>query len=528
MNLVTNLGYFNAHETEESRFIRGRVVKEFVKSTGKSRPTFYRHRQEFLKSHGVYTHRPPIMRMPKDRYARIVNDCFKVAMVMEGFFSCSSEAAVRICQRNNQLEELHNLSISQVNRHLDSLGLSNRKRKHKKASIQWKADYSNQIVMVDASPMDQVYMNFKGEVIIDPNTLYKDTHTYQKLETENKTPVWGFYFVDVYSRAYFVHYIACKGESERTWKEAFAHFLVRKERHPMNGTIDMLYSDMGSGLTSAGLRGFLEAVCPDIQIKFHRPKNPESKGLVEGRIGGHKKICEKFLKPSDFRSIEELNQTVMNFMIYHQTKTGKFKRYVDGLQKRTRPTFQVTDKNIHDGSIGRFKRQVDAYRCISYETTRFRIPLDVPMGQEIDVFFRLDKLYTQIDGKVVELINEGPYTSDDRDSFRIPERIQRVELVKKTHKEFLKNLNTDQDYRITDAEVIESPKGEPVLTHSVIPPETMSVKEAVQYIVQETGYDEAEYVEEYIEILKRVEEKNGHIDRQLVLDMTQALLEAIK
>jgi transposase InsO family protein len=527
INLQT-ISYFDSHTVEDSRFMRGQIVKNFQSQIGKSKATFYRHRDEFLKSNGVLAEKKHIMRMPRDRYLRIVKDCFVIALIMEGYHNCGANHAWQIAVQNNQLQELQNLSISQVRRYMDALGISNRKRKLQKASIRWVADYSNQIIMVDASPANFVYMTKKGELIIDLDTPFRNTHAHSKISKDEKVPVMGFYFVDVYSKAYFVHYIATKGESIANYIEAFTQFFLYKKNHPMGGTIDRIYTDRGSALHSAALRGFLESASPGVKIDFHKPKNPQSKGPVEARIGANQKIFEAFLKSSDFHTIEELNAISLEFQIYNQAVvTDKFQKYIEGLSKRKDPVRTISNKNLSDASTCRFKRKVDAYRCISIDAKSYLVPVDVAKGQEIDVFVRGENYYTLLDGKILQLSDRGPMTYDDPEAHRIPERIQRVNHIKKNANKFVEEFHKTPSYDFSNLENLEAPKGESFSTHSIVPPlEFETVKEAVTYIVQETGMDEAEFVEEYIEIVEKIQSKFGRIEGSVIRGFVERIIKA--
>ena len=525
MNLQ-HLSYFNCHLEADNRFLRGKYAKDFVANTGLSRPTFYRKRDEFLKSNGIFTEKQKVIRMPKERYNKMVNDAFKIAMIQEMYFGCSSSGAVAFLKADNQLEVLHEMSRQTTDRYLHSLGLSNRRRKRKQASIQWKTDFTNQVIMCDASPCDQVYMTFKGEIEIDPAMQFKDTHSFKKIQDSNRTPVWGFYFVDVFSKAYFVHYIACKGESAETWIEAFSKFFLHKKKHPMGGSIDMVYTDLGSGLHAAQTKGFLQTLNPEMKMIAHPKGNPYSKGLVEARIGGHKKIYERFIKQDDFKNIEDMNDSAMEFMIYHQTVvTNKFKKYLEGLKLRPTTRKSITDKNLQDARTGKIQRQVDAYRCVSLDGKQWLIPADVPKGEKLDIFWRGDEVYCQLpDTKIVKLSDAGPMTSEHPDAFKIPERVQRVNLVEKTAKVYGKSVNTKRSYPqvqpadfdyAQDADFI----GEATITHSPIPSDFFTVKEAVTYIVEETGFDEAKLVEGFISAMEKIMEKQGHIDGNSVRNL---------
>lgn len=322
----------------------------------------------------------------------------------------------------------------------------------------------------------------------------------------------------------FVHYIATKGESAECWKEAFEHFFLEKQGHPVSGSFDVLYCDLGSGLQSAAFKGFLESLCPNVEMKAHKPKNPQSKGIVEARIGAHKRIFEKFLDTSEFKTIEELNAEAMRFMIWHQTKTKRFEKYIEGLKKRPSPVYRITSKNIQDAKTIRVKRQVDAYRCISYNAETYFVPVDVPVGTEIDIYLRQEKLFAVIDNEIVELQKRGALTLDDKDAFRIPERIQRIELVKKSAKLFqpiYKEYKQNQTQ-----ETLEQVEKQNLETHSPIPEESLSIQDAVSYVVRETGIDEAEYVEYFKSMFEKVMDTFGTISRSLVLDFVKTLKEA--
>lgn len=525
-----NLAYFKAHEESDSRFLRGRIAKDFVANTGLSKPTFYKHQKEFEKNNGIFTEKLPVIRMDPARYNGIVDDVFLIAMLQEIYHGCSSSDAVSILSKDGKLKVLHELDRSSTDRYLKRFGISNRMRKKRKAAISWNTDFSNQVIMCDASPISTVYMDFSGKLIVDPSTPYKDTKTLQKVDERKWTPVWGFHFVDVYSKAYFIHYIVCKGESTATWIEAFSKFLLHKKTHPLGGTIDLLYTDMGSGLRSIEFNGFLQAASPGTVLKTHPKGKPYSKGPVESRIGGHQKRYERFLKPTDFSNIDELNQDVLEFMIHDQVKNGKFKKYLEGLQLRPTPRKDVSQKNIDDARVGRIKRKVDAYRCLSlkrYKEERFYlIPVDIAQGEIVDVFFRGDDVFAQLpDSKIVQLSDQGPLKGDNPEAYEIPDRIKRVEAVQKNAKVFEKTINTKRSYIVPESDNIEAPQGQATITHSPVPPEHfMSVKEAVQYVVIETGYDEAEQVEGFIETITKMEAKFGQIEGKKIRDMVNYLI----
>lgn len=528
---MNDLMIFEQHESAESRFRKGRLVSEYCKRYNVSKPVFYERKQNYLSNNGLFLDKKPIIRMDKQRYAQIVRDVITISMLQKYYFNIGVEEAARICNNRGLLQVANTLSRSQISRYQTSLGISTRLRKQREASIKWKAEYSYQIFMCDASPMEQFFMNFKGEIILRRDLVSKDKHTMDKLEEKKLTRVWGFYMVDVFSGAYQVYYIACAGESSNAWMEAFAYFFTKKKnpKIPLFGIGDMLYTDLGSGLHSIRSKAFLKSLNPDIVVKAHPKGKPESKGRVEGRIGAWKKRCERIFHRDYFRNIQELQETAEQFLVWDQTKrSDKYKVWAEGLKDH--PVKEVSLKNVEDAMVTRIKRQVDAYRCVVITGKKYRIPVDVPKGEMVDVFWRRSEAFVQLPNGTIHPLNpDGEFSYTDKEAFNKPARIQLVNAINKDYKEVGKEIRFEDILPDLDGspENYDIPKGIEMESHSAMPVDEYSVDDAVRYTIEETGMDDAEFVEMYKEAYQQLKKANGKLTGADVRDFTNSILKGL-
>lgn len=376
------------HFCSSSKAERGTYLAQYMQDNGISKPTFYRHQKNYLASNGMFTHKTDILRMSPERYARILQETFIFASIQKFYFDLGVEKTKQIMLRENRLVELADLSDSQIRRYLTKFGLSKRLRKQTRAAIQWKADYSNQIWMCDASPVEQYFMDFKKKKIVKRYDLEsKDKHTESKIAKENLVKVWGYYIVDVYSRAYLVYYRAEAGESAAGWIAAFSYFFRHKTNQhiPVEGIMsEMLYTDMGSGLQSSRTQAFLKSLNPNLRFVVHPKKHPWAKGIVESRIGAWKKT-EKMFHRDYFFDLEEFQSVAEDWIVYDQLiRTNKFRIWQEGFKDH--PLKVISVKNLEDAKTARIKRKVEAHRCVNIGKVMYRIPVDIPQGVWIDVF----------------------------------------------------------------------------------------------------------------------------------------------
>lgn len=521
---------------------KGIILDEFESLFNADRGVFYRAWKKYCKERSILTacniKRTKKSRLSPERQAKRKEELLNLAATKEHFRGTPTEITSKIINPE-QYTEIGGLSTSQKNRLLRAEGISTPMMAQRKPSTSWVCEYSNQLFMVDASPMEAIFLNFDNELKYDKEINFKDKHISEILVQKKLRKVWVYYLVDIYSRAYLVYAVAdlpsgenskYLGENTIGWRKAFTYaFLPKNSRIPMEGVPDGVYSDQGSGLISNDSKSFLTTLNPEMWIETHVAKHPWAKGPVESRIGAWKRTIEKFFTRELVKNFDDLQQRIEDFVVWDNERKGFFQKWISGTKDH--PIRKVSQKNIDDATVTLIDRIVNTYQCVSIEGRKYYIPDDVPVGAKVDIYRRGDQIYAQLPDNTISVLDPaGPvshgigYKSLDGRGIKLSERLQNVEEVKTRAKSAGKNLTFDNIRPESTPNIGFIPaRGEKIETHSVLPPDSFATaKDALNYFTNETGITREESTDIFNDLegyFKVCEKKFGKIPSDYVIEI---------
>ncbi|MCE9499595.1 MAG: transposase family protein [Leptospira sp.] len=501
---------FAYENSANSKKAKGAIIREFESLFNSNKSTFYRALKKYNKNRSILTacniKREKKSRLSPERRAKRKQELIELQSSKEHFRGMGTEMTAKIIMPE-RFTEIRNLSVSQINRDLRTLGISSPLMKQRKPSTKWEVEFSNQLWMADASPMEAIFLNLNEKLEYDRNINLLDKHVNETLQKKKLRKVWVYYIVDVFSRAYLAFPVAdlpsgenskYLGENSIGWRKTFGFAFLPKGdfRIPIEGIPDGMYSDRGSGLIANDTKNFLLRLNPKMWIETHFPGHPWAKGIVEGRIGGFKRTIEKLFTRELVTSFPALQQRMSEFVAWDNERKGYFRKWLEGTKEH--PVKKVTPKEIDDSNVTLIERKVDTYRSVSIEGTKYFICDDVPEGVTVSIYRRGDQMLAQLpDGTISYLDPAGPvshgvgFKSNDGRGIPLSERLHNVEDVKKRSRTVGSDFTFDNLRPSSMPNVGFMPaRGERVQTHSPMPPEKFaSAKEALVYFTNETGID---------------------------------------
>lgn len=309
----------------------------------------------------------------------------------------SVEIATEICWMKGLIQEKY--PVTTVRRWIQKLGLNFISFFRELAALHLQAEHSNHVFLIDATPIQSIYLNRKGSLIYDPSLGTDKNHADDRIRQRDLRKVWLYFVVDKFSGAFLVRVYAGEnlGENEHHWVETLQYAMMPKEdiRIPMAGIPLNLYADGGA------LKGdFLKKVCRyfDILAVSHAPGNSRATGGVEARIGAFKKTIETLfnsaVKPSDFHNdrLESLTHFITEWSVRTNLKNGLFNRYLEGIRIRE----EVSERHFLEAGFDTEYRKTNGYGEVSIDGKQYFVHIDCKdMNVEIirkypDLFYAKD------------------------------------------------------------------------------------------------------------------------------------------
>ncbi|MEI7014830.1 integrase [Leptospira licerasiae] len=441
-----------------------------------------------------------------------------------------------------------------LGRWLNERGLARRQVKQPLASVSWMEPYANRAWMIDASPLNAVYLQPGGKHLAIRRDIESGlTRIYEGSEESKLRKVHIYVAVDVFSKAFFTWAYAPTaigedsiygGENSTDWLDFLSKTFLEKEDDyiPLQGLPEKLYTDGHTAFkTLDPIFGRL-----GIDRTSHFPGHSKAKGLVEGRISAIKRSCEVRITKGMISNLDELNELLYRYQIHRNDTIGNYAKWLASVQEH--PIKAVTKQNLKDATISEQIRDVDAYGCVSIEARKYllryssdEIALD-RCGEAVSIFKRYDGSFVAVtkDGKHLSLDDQGPIGRSSgsyeniggRKGFRDTDRVKNRKKALKGAKIREKSITLSDvlpDLPETPFGKLHVPKLE-MKTHTPAPPsEFLTVDEAYDWLVEELGFTGEIEDEEIDKIvlynLKSCKKKIGNIPSQEVLDLLEMLNE---
>ncbi|UPY80747.1 integrase [Leptospira weilii] len=439
-------------------------------------------------------------------------------------------------------------------RWLNEKGLARKQVKQPLASITWSEPYANRAWMIDASPLNAVYLHpSKKYLAVRPDLEMGITRIYEGSEDSQLRKVIIYVAVEVYSKTFYVYAYAPSaiggdsthgGENSTDWADFFTRAVLPKEDDyiPLQGLQEILYTDGHSAFKT------LDPFFYRLGIKRipHFPGHSKAKGPVESRISAIKRSCEVRIVKGMISNLDELNELLYRYQIHRNDKLGNYAKWLASVQKN--PIRAVTKQNLKDAMVSELVRDVDAYGCVSIEARKYllrysseEVAID-RCGEEVSIYKRYDGSYvaTTNDGRHLLLDDQGPIgrTSGSYENVGGRKGFRETERVKNRKKALKGAKSVEKSIVLSDVlpDLPEIPYGKlniPKLemkTHTPAPPtEFSTVDDAYDWLLEELEFSEEIPDEEIDKIvlynLKSCKRKVGSIPAQEVLDLVEMIRE---
>jgi hypothetical protein len=288
-------------------------------------------------------------------------------------------------------------------------GVSNRDMGDTQVATQLVADHSNQAWMIDSTPSNQYYFNFKRQYIIYRPEITKDKHLGDIMRKEGLWKIWTYVLRDVYSGAWFIMPFAPDGRGENL--DDYLTFVIeamtakRDLRIPVHGIPEIIISDKGSSLTSNLWKAFFFRL--GSEVRAHKARRPEAKGIVEGQISANKRSNEAPLPRELVHSMEELTAFYTEWMIYDNVQHGYYAKWLESAWRK--PVTRCTEKNIRDAFTTEDTRVVSAYRTVSIDGEEWYTSSELQERERVTIFTNREggKSCQRADGSVFPMRHIG-------------------------------------------------------------------------------------------------------------------------
>ncbi|EMN60846.1 hypothetical protein FH593_04495 [Leptospira interrogans] len=443
-----------------------------------------------------------------------------------------------------------------VEREARRLGLDKDSMNRRVACVTWKVERPFQVVMVDATPAQCVYLNAKGKASYRPDLRPEDRHFYEDLEKYKLKRIIIYCLADVFSGSFFCYADAPDpkgvtstfgGENAQGYLTLFRYAFLEKDpalipipgishlmsndHIPVRGLPETVYGDNHSALKT--LKPTLERLGSGYEKHF--PGNPRAKGYVEARNGWLKRI-QAFTNQRLIQDVEQFNEFLYRWMVSHNHKQGYYKKFIEGT--KSYPVQAVTAKNLEDALVSHFEREVSEYGTVSIKKQDYFVGSFDTVGRRITIFPQRDGYYAEVSGKMIKLDpegkiqrEEGSYENmDNRHAFSETEKEKYRKAVRKKSQE-AKNLTTFQDIvpSLPETKVGMKPRMKPAMkTHTPLAPEVIrSIIEAEEYLEEQIGSKLDQLKSEVREAIKTVLESEleefGCIHGKTLMDLSNTL-----
>lgn len=344
--------------------------------------------------------KPKKERRPLDNKLSISRDLEKIAMLKQGMHigkkgtPKGTKSVVNALTAEGKLE--NNLSISQWDRLLKQFHLSNKHfQKTQTVSTKLVAQYANQFVLYDATPVPQYFFKIREKTLKYDSTV-DDHHLDDYLAKYKMWKVWIYVIRDLYSGAYHIMLDLPDGRGETAlgWLKSWRCWVLpkREKRIPVCGIPEVVMSDRGSGIRSDAMVDFFTSLGVDENnIRYHIPKRSEAKGFVEGQIRAVQEKIFKAIISKKIESFEKLVNFIGEFVIRDNIELGYYEKYYQSLQTNPPKLPKGDLANIHKKSESRI---LSVYRTIQIENQPWFLlganANDLQEGEKITIKTRLD------------------------------------------------------------------------------------------------------------------------------------------
>lgn len=431
---------YNKWKAADSRHTKGEIIKEACALWGITKPVIYKAfgrldmgYSGFDVARRAIPRRKSAVRQSieqkRTQYAKIIASYKFASKIGQKGYVIPTEQVIEIALADGSIKPEDVLSRSETDRWLKRLGISNRDfNVDKKTAAEIIAYYSNEVWVVDATPLNRHFLTIDGGIKHRPDLDSEDKHLPDILQRDGLHKIWVFYAVDLFSRTYFCHAFAPQpttpgakfgGENAFTWMQFLDMAFLPKEDYPFEGLPEIIYSDRFSGIKSSNgpLRNFLSAL--NIQSETHLPKNSRAKGVVEGRQSAFKRRYETILNlfASNRRelNLQSLNHYFMAVARKQNLEEGKFSAYLESA--KTHPLRKVTVKNLQDARVRFVPRKLNIHKCVTVkwspntptETYFIEGAADFERGHEFHLFRNVEGRVMAQDPKTGRL-----FTCDSR------------------------------------------------------------------------------------------------------------------
>jgi hypothetical protein len=218
--------------------------------------------------------------------------------------------AIDIDQIDEETGLFTTLSISTIRRALKTYGLDFDTLNAPAPSIQLSSKHPNYLWEMDWSICVLYYLPKDGLRIMDEREFEKNKPAnFKKAELDR---VWRGVVVDHCSGSIYVEYMF-GGESAANTAQLFLNAMQQRENQPFYGAPHHLYTDAGSGNTSAVFKNLCRSLSVD--FKWHMPGNAKATGSVEKGQDIIEREFESCLKSIRITSIEQLNAQAKRWML---------------------------------------------------------------------------------------------------------------------------------------------------------------------------------------------------------------------
>jgi hypothetical protein len=506
-----------------SRYEKKEIISIFAKKTGMSIRTIYRRialaTNKSLSVATGFSKKPKQSRksqalLDEEKRDATLLSSIKTLFATRGSYCLSTVRALSVAHEMKMIDE-GKYTRSKMDTLLRYHELNYRAYQIPQAVMRITAKHPGHVFVVDASPMNQYYMNV-NQKIKSLSLPRGDTHKDDILARDGLSKIWVYYCVDMFSGAYLCKAYAPKpkgknskngGENSEDWvdflefcflpKEGLAPLMPDKQ-HPLEGCVvegapKIVFSDKGSGLTSKATTNFLTNL-GGIKVTHHLPEHPSAKGLVEGRIGSFKRSFEVLLQRRLISSLDEINHFYSSWSNHSCIESGYHDNFLNGLKDHK--LIKVTPQNIIDARTDHVVRVVDGFGSISTEGKRY-FTCENWRTKKVKIFRCLDndgetRLKAQLGEKIINCDPNGDRSHDFEDikSFPKSEAMLLREEANSLHKVIKDNLKLEHILPPKQKEkIVRLPAPwEALETNTIVPPSHfLTIKAAKTFITDQTG-----------------------------------------
>jgi len=376
-------------ETENRRD----AVQWFIGLTGVSESTAYKTLKRMKSgsnihdlAEGKHSRKPRKSEIERQRELRDAQIIAAIKMLPgEGHKPIPTTRAIEIAEDTGQIP-VGVYTRSRVDRILRKESLNARSFSNTGMAHRITADGPGHVFVVDATPMDQFYMKIDRSVH-HFDAPAGDKHLDDLLHREELSKVWVYYMVDLYSKAWLAWPVASlprpgkkwPGENADDWLTFLTWVMLPKHDSvsplmdranpmrdcPIQGVPKILFCDKGSGIGGSKLIREVFHGLGGARIVTHMPGSPSAKGMVEGRISAVKRSFENALNRDHTYTIEQLQYFYLDWARQHNESRGAYDVWRKGALNY--PIVGITMENIHDATVSRIERVIDAYGCVSVD-----------------------------------------------------------------------------------------------------------------------------------------------------------------